>query len=93
MASPLRVYELGLVCSQTQLCHIGVFNDYIGQLHVSPFTVYIQVVMREQPENPTICIARAWIRDLYITGLSCTNLKFKDKLMLVWMRASRLSGS
>jgi len=30
----LCVYELGLVCSRTQLCHIGVFNDYIKQLHV-----------------------------------------------------------
>jgi len=29
---------LGLVCSQTQLCHIGVFIDYIEQLHVSAFT-------------------------------------------------------
>ena len=34
VSSPLCVYELGLVCSQTQLCHIGVFNDYIKQLYV-----------------------------------------------------------
>jgi len=39
---------LGLVCSQTQLCHIGVFNDYIKQLHVSAFTGHLQVVLREQ---------------------------------------------
>jgi len=34
VSSPLCVYELGLVGSQTQLCHIGVFNDYIKQLYV-----------------------------------------------------------
>ena len=40
----------GLVCSQTvdKLCHIGAFNDYIEQLHVSAFTGHLQVVLREQ---------------------------------------------
>jgi len=48
LSSPLCVYELGLVCSQTQRCHIGVFNDYIEQLHVSAFTGHLQSVLREQ---------------------------------------------
>ena len=39
---------LGSVCSQTQLCHIGVFNEYIKQLHVSAFSGHLQVVLREQ---------------------------------------------
>jgi len=42
------VCGLGLVCSQTQLCHIGVFNDYIEQLDISAFTGHLQVVLREQ---------------------------------------------
>jgi len=42
------LFGFGLVCSQTQLCHIGVFNDYIEQLHVSAFTGHLQVVLREQ---------------------------------------------
>jgi len=33
-----RDIYLGSVCSRTQLCHIGVFNDYIKQLHVSAFS-------------------------------------------------------
>jgi len=45
---PLCVYELGSVCSRTQLCHIGVFIDYIKQLHVSAFFGHLQVVLREQ---------------------------------------------
>jgi len=48
VSSPLCVYELGLVCSQTQLCHIGIFNDYIKQLHVLAFSGHLQVVLREQ---------------------------------------------
>jgi len=35
-----------MVCSQTQLCYWGVFNDYMmEQLHVSACTVYRQVVL------------------------------------------------
>jgi len=37
-----------LVCSQTQLCHIGVFIDYIEQLHVSAFTGHLQVVLENK---------------------------------------------
>jgi len=48
VSSLLCVYELGSVCSRTQLCHIGVFNDYIKQLHVSAFSGHLQVVLREQ---------------------------------------------
>jgi len=47
VSSPLCVYELGKVCSRTQLCHIGVFNEYIKQLHVSAFSGHLQVVLRE----------------------------------------------
>jgi len=39
---------LGSVCSRTQLCRIGVFIDYIKQLHVSAFSGHLQVVLREQ---------------------------------------------
>jgi len=42
------VFKLGSVCSRTQLCHIGVLNDYIKQLHVSAFSGHLQVVLREQ---------------------------------------------
>ena len=45
---PLCVYELGLVCSQTQLCHIGVFNGYTRQVLVSAITGHLQVVLREK---------------------------------------------
>ena len=37
----------GLVCSQTQLCHIGLFVDFVEQLHVSAFVGHHQVVLRE----------------------------------------------
>jgi len=37
VSSPLCVNELRLECSQTQLCHIGVFIDCVEQLHVSAF--------------------------------------------------------
>jgi len=47
VSSPLCVYELGLVCSQTQLCHIGLFVDFVEQLHVSAFVGHHQVVLRE----------------------------------------------
>ena len=40
-------YCLGLVCSQTQLCHIGLFVDFVEQLHVSAFVGHHQVVLRE----------------------------------------------
>ena len=42
------MYELGLVCNQTQLCHISVFIDYIELLHISAFTGHLQGVLREQ---------------------------------------------
>jgi len=48
VSSPLCVYGLGLVCSRTQLCHIGLFNDCIKQVHVSAFSGHLQVVLREQ---------------------------------------------
>ena len=35
VSSPLCVNELGLACSQTQLCQLGVFIDCVEQLHVS----------------------------------------------------------
>jgi len=44
----IKLVEFGLVCSQTQLCHIGVFNDYIEQLHVSAFSGHLRVFLREQ---------------------------------------------
>jgi len=47
VSSPLCVNELGLACSQTQLCHIGVFIDCVEQLHVSVFIGHRQVVLRE----------------------------------------------
>jgi len=47
-AAVIYLYPLGLMCSRTQLCHIGVFNDYIKQLHVSAFSGHLQVVLREQ---------------------------------------------
>ena len=39
--------QLGLVCSQTQLCHIGLFVDLVEQLYVSVFVGHRQVVLRE----------------------------------------------
>ena len=34
------------VCSQTQLCQLRCFNDYIRQLHVSAPTGHLQVVFK-----------------------------------------------
>ena len=41
------IFELGLACSQTQLCQLGVFIDCVEQLHVSAFIGHRQVVLRE----------------------------------------------
>jgi len=43
----LCVNELGLECSETQLCHIAVFIDCVEQLHVSAFIGHRKVVLRE----------------------------------------------
>ena len=52
LVSPLYVelieeeWNLGIVGSQTQLCHWGVFNDYVlKQLHVSACTGHLQVAL------------------------------------------------
>jgi len=88
----LCVYELGLVCSQKQLCHIGLYNDYIEQLLVSSFPGQSSGCLeRTNLISYYMHCARTWCRDLYITGFIM--YKFKVKLMLVWMRARRLSGS
>ena len=73
VSSPLCVYELGLVCSQTQLCHMGVFIDCVEQLHVSAFVGHHQVVLRELNILAlSTCFMYALraspCRDLYITG-------------------------
>jgi len=47
VSSPLCMNELGLECSQTQLCHIGVFIDCVEQLHVSAFIGHRHVLLRE----------------------------------------------
>ena len=44
VSSPLCVWKLERVCSQTQLCQLRCFNDYTRQLHVLAPTGYLQVV-------------------------------------------------
>jgi len=48
-------YEFVLACSQTQLCHIGVFIDCVEQLHVSAFIGHRQVVVRQWPIKAETC--------------------------------------
>ena len=43
---PLCVWKLERVCSQTQLCQLRCFNDYIRQLHVSAPPGHLQVVFK-----------------------------------------------
>ena len=40
-------YLLERVCSQTQLCQLRCFNDYIRQLHVSAPTGYLSGCLQE----------------------------------------------
>ena len=44
VSSPLCVWKLERICSQTQLYQLRRFNDYTRQLHVSAPTGHLQVV-------------------------------------------------
>ena len=46
VSSPLCVWKLERVCSQTQLCQLRYFNDYTRQLRVSAPTGHLQVVLK-----------------------------------------------
>ena len=46
VSSPLCVWKLERVRSQTQLCQLRCFNDYTRQLHVSVFTGHLQAVFK-----------------------------------------------
>ena len=73
MSSPLCVYELGLMCSQTQLCHM-----------FRPLLAIFRLSWRTNLKSYYMYCARAWCRDLYVTGF----ILYK----MMWMRACRLSG-
>ena len=47
VSSPLGVWKLERVCSQTQLCQLRCFNDHTRQLHVSAPTGHLQVSSSE----------------------------------------------
>ena len=47
--------RLERVCSQTQLCQLRCFNDYIRQVHVSAPTGHLQVVFKRTYGPTTVC--------------------------------------
>ena len=63
------------VCSQTQLCQLRYFNDYIRQLHDSAPTGHLQVVFK-RTLGPTIHNVRASDGEISTSGLCCVIVNF-----------------
>ena len=76
VSSPLCVWKLEGVCSQTQLCQLRCFNDNTRQLHASASTGHLQVVFK-RTLGPTIYnITCAHAMEISTSGLCCVIISF-----------------
>ena len=73
--SPLCVWKLEWVRSQTQLCQVICFNEYTRQLHVSACIGHFQVVFK-RTSGPTIYIERVRDGEISAYGLCCVICNF-----------------